>query len=306
MLATLDGFVMAKFLSQGDTILSCTNIEGISIIDPDDDQNPSRIDNIVRALSESSCMASRAVPVSPIDFHGDGRRCQGDVDIVFSNGLLSNNFNSQFSEMLNQFKLDSRGMFDVLFGDGSFDEIVKTSPLSLNGGMGGTRELKAFLLGHLRHAKIHGFTTISGDEAILLKADSDTTSFDAEISRQLFNRCPGVISLQELSDIYVQAIMGLPPDIKNKSGLNDSNLDGIPFGHAIGPGELGKIFSGKISLISIIDIEIEQVQNLRVYDVTSLSTTYFANGVLSSNCRCAAIPYIEGMTANSKRSRRAA
>jgi SPP1 gp7 family putative phage head morphogenesis protein len=300
MLLTPHGFVMAKFMSQSDAILGNADIETIGLYNPNDNGNPARIDNIIRSLSETPGVASRRMPITAIDFHGDGRGCQGDIDVILPDGLLREDFNSQILKKLNEFKLNGRGIFDVLFGDGSFDKLIETSFLAPDRGMGSSREALAFLRGCFIHSKKHGFATVSGDDTIFLEMYSDSASLATKIMRQLQDRVPGVISLQELRDIYTSSIMSDPTNLDRKASLDDSKLDSIPFSQSIRPSDLAQIFSGKISLISISSIEIEHVVDLPVYDITSASSIYFANGILSSNCRCAAIPYIEKQSSNSR------
>jgi hypothetical protein len=121
----------------------------------------------------------------------------------------------------------------------------------------------------------------------------------------LLNRGPCVISAQELGNVYSKAVGGSSSSIENKPSIDQSKLNSIPLNNPIGTGELAEVFSGQISIISINSIEIEHVNYLPVYDLTTTSTIYFANGILSSNCRCVAIPYIEEIVSNIK-SRRAA
>ena len=298
MLATPDGFIMAKFLSEGDAVFHSPDLQGHSLGDPNDDGNPARVDNIIHALAKTPGVTTTRMPISAIDLHGDGSHCQGDIDIVFPDSLLWDDFNAQFHETLNGFKLEGRGIFDILFADGSFAEFIEASLLSPDRLMGGTREALAFLRGCLRHAKIHGLTKIPGDDAQFLKPARDDASVVSEILRQLFDRGPDPIHFQELLDIYRNAIGPNATDPERDARLDNPNLNRVPFSESIQDRQSTEVFSRHISTVSIAGIEIEHLSSLPVYDLTSSATVYFANGILSSNCRCAAIPYVEELTAN--------
>lgn len=49
-------------------------------------------------------------------------------------------------------------------------------------------------------------------------------------------------------------------------------------------------FAAGIEAIKIINIDIEHVEFLPVYDVSTMSSMYIVNGILSSNCRCLMLP----------------
>jgi len=300
MLATSYGFVMAKFLSEGDAVFCGPDFKGQVLGYPDDDRNPARIDNIIHALSETLGVMSASMPVSAVDFHGDGSRCQGNIDIVFPDGLLRDNFNTQFREILNGFKLEARGIFDVLFADGSFMKFINASLLTSELSMGGSREILAFLRGCLRHAQIHGFASITRDDAGFFETTINDDSFASKILRQLLNGGPRVVKFQELSDIYFQSAPGISPNFDIDSGRDNSSLEGIALFKAIDFGQMGQVFSRYVSTVCLLGVEIEHVTNLRVYDVSTSPTVYFANGILSSNCRCVILPAVQETVANTR------
>lgn len=293
MLATPDGFVMTKFLSQGDAVLCGSSIKASTLGDPDDDRNPARIDNVIQSLAETPGVLTTSVPVAPEYFHGDGGMCQGNIDIVNPDGLLRDNFNTKIHEMFNQTKLNGRGIFDTLFADGSFSEIIHTLFVASDSSMCRSREVLAFLRGFMRHAKKHGFALISGRDSILLEAVNDDTSCAAKMLRNLFNRQTSRVFFEDLINVYRQAVMCDPSDTKSNSSIKNPGLDGFPFCYAISNGQLRETFSGQVSSVCLMGIEVEHVSDLLIYDVSTSSTIYFTNGILSSNCTCCALPVIE-------------
>jgi hypothetical protein len=86
---TSNGWVIAKELRKGDKVISC--IRGkrpFFSIDPNNNKRPPRIKDVFRALEKSFKMTAKTVPVSPEDFHGDGRFINDNVNIINTNGLL--------------------------------------------------------------------------------------------------------------------------------------------------------------------------------------------------------------------------
>ncbi len=86
---TPDGFVAADRLNEGDYIISSINSEGmVSSINPDYDNVPTAIEDIWESLILSSGMAMSSMKVAPVDFHGDARFFNDDVNIVFTDRFL--------------------------------------------------------------------------------------------------------------------------------------------------------------------------------------------------------------------------
>lgn len=85
---TTQGWIAASLLHEGGDVLRCLDPKGMAgVLDPDDYQQPSRIDEVARALGSAGGMATTRVPSSPEHFHGDG--AGGDVDVVGPVSLLS-------------------------------------------------------------------------------------------------------------------------------------------------------------------------------------------------------------------------
>lgn len=70
---TPQGWVSVDALNEGDYVFSCLDSERVtSAIAPNDYNRPTVVEEIFRAFSESSCMTTSRVEVTPEDFHGDG------------------------------------------------------------------------------------------------------------------------------------------------------------------------------------------------------------------------------------------
>jgi len=84
---TRRGWVAAQFIQEGDHVVSCINPEGLTrAFSPNEYQIPTPIEEVTCSTLSTSSVVTRTVPVSSLDFHGDGADSQ--VCIVSSNGLL--------------------------------------------------------------------------------------------------------------------------------------------------------------------------------------------------------------------------
>lgn len=293
MLATPYGFVMAKFLSEGDTVLSGPRGQRFASCDPDDHRNPSRIDNRIGALAETFGVTTMRVPVAAEHVHGDGRSCKGDINIVNINGFLGNTVNSHLSEAPEQPKLHRGGEFEILSGNGDFASVIDAMFSAPDRRMGISREGAAFLRGCLRHAKVHGFAPIAGSDSVFCQTTRDDVSLAAKMLSYLLDGVSRTVSAKDLFDIYLQSVGRTSFDFNLNASLENPIFDGVALSKPIGPGNLSKIFSGQVTPMGIKSIEFRHCNNLRVYDLSTSATVYFGNGVLSSNCRCVAIPVIK-------------
>jgi len=290
MLLTPHGFVMAKFLSDGDTVFSGFNGERSTGSDPNDDRNPAAVEKIIKAFAESLGVSTCSVPVSAEYLHGDGSRCEGYIDIVNPDCFLRSHLNATLMEILNHFQFKGSSVLDILTSARPLELLSQRLLSASDSSMGGSREALAFLRGCLLHAQKHGCASISRRDALFLQPSVDDASIAANMLRDLFDRPPGMIKLEDLLNIYRGAVMGTASNLQINSNFQQSALERIAFFHSIGVSDFGKAFAGLIAPVSVSSVEFEHVKNLRVFDITTSASMYFANGVVSSNCGCVAKP----------------
>lgn len=92
------GWLAAKLLREGDHVLRRTNRErvgsaagasllrGLRLPDEDLDHVPALAEDVFKALTATGF--STLVPAAPAHLHGDGNFCEGDVDVVGTDGFL--------------------------------------------------------------------------------------------------------------------------------------------------------------------------------------------------------------------------
>jgi hypothetical protein len=224
MFLTDRGFAAADFLRKGDHVFYCTGFERIVTDDPDDDNRPSRIEDIVESLAMSGGMATERVPVAPEDLHGDGRFCDGDVDIIRPYSLLGHAGKTTALKPPHTGQLYPAGKSNItLFGDSPLQQFLKGAALATDGGMSGSRQSSPFFLTRSRHTGLHSGVTISDRDTRINKSGQDGTFRDSETLRDLTSRFARHITLHNIVDIKVIQYHGQVYDIQTISTLYCGN-----------------------------------------------------------------------------------
>jgi hypothetical protein len=107
MLLTPIGFAAAKFLLKGDYVLGCSELKGPTSCNPDDNDSTSTIEEIFDSLRLSGSMATRRMPVTAIDFHGDARFIKKDIDIVWADSFLGGTLDTPCFDHISENHLSS-------------------------------------------------------------------------------------------------------------------------------------------------------------------------------------------------------
>lgn len=83
------GWQAAHTLRVRGDVLCATDAERISsLVHPDNDYVPTKVEQRVASLRVSSGVASRSMPVAPEDFHGDAACFNGDIEVVLNKPQL--------------------------------------------------------------------------------------------------------------------------------------------------------------------------------------------------------------------------
>lgn len=221
---TRNGFASAKSLHQGDSLLYCGAFERVVTGNPDDDGIPTRIDDVVKATAETFSGTTTTVPVSPVDFHGDGGFMQGDVHIVRADGLAQS---AGESETLEQDSGEA-----VATGDAEAAQFARAGTLAeflLCAGHALDRPVRGIgaspvLLG--RHARssddgglMHGAQgTVGGGEP----PQNDSPRM-AEAFHQVLDRFAGEVESCDIAQVNIRAFRGHVYDLQTVSTLYVAN-----------------------------------------------------------------------------------
>jgi len=295
MLLTPNGFASAQLLKEGDDVFYCTDFKGKIPVNPNDDGEPSLIEEIVESLAKTRGMTTRAVPVAPEYLHGDGRFCDSNIDVIWPDGLLENGINPIMMKPFGAKELGATCPDTAsLPGAGPPALLLHRMATAASGGMGGFRQPSAFFRGRVRHADNHGLMPAPGTDASFQEAVSDNIPANAEtLSERLFGNA-GLIEgndsvnvQRDLLHVVSSPMRGAGDDASGaKVFLNETRTT---------PDVLGDLLKGQPGLIEttrIVKVEMFFWHG-DVYDLQTNTSLYIANGILSSNCRCVSGPYDE-------------
>jgi SPP1 gp7 family putative phage head morphogenesis protein len=244
ILLTQKGWRFAKDLQQGDELFEASSVHPFFVDDPEKNHGVTTISDTFDALLKILPKHWTRIPrTMPEDFHGDGRAMDQEVDVIFSDCKLWNNFYIPEVTKPEKFLL-VRGDIPIkkplfLNGQSSLSLLLERLAASADSFMS-SESIPAILARRsLTHHQLVGPTNIT---------DNDTRKFES------------------ISDDTATAFKGF-------SDL----VEALPVG---------------VSLDKVINVEIVESSRggVFVFDVSSHSSMYSLDGVLSSNCRCAWIP----------------
>lgn len=290
LLLTPHGFAAANLLRKGDDVFYCPDLERIIPVDPDNNGEPSLIEEIVRALAETSGMQLRRVPIAPEYLHGDGRLMNGYIDVIGANGLLGGTDQSVRPEHVDGQNLNATDTEAAsLTGAGGLASMFKRLALSADSIMGGLRVSSPFFRREPGLPDKHGFPLPPRLNAVSQDNSPDGPSVNAHSLTDGLFRSPAAIHGADTLRVEGRTQMGLAEGCQ--PGPFESMCNGVA-GNAKAPSNFPHGSTGLIQAIQIMDIQRYHFTG-HVYDLQTSSSLYIANGVVSSNCVCACAAFIE-------------
>ncbi len=225
LLLTPQGFVAADFLRKGDKIINSLNTQRPPLgIHPNNHRKPTTIKQVFDSLTESLSMNTTSMPSSPEYFHSDAISCHGNIDIVWTNSLLRNTGNtSLLKRLFTKFLNRCNSYLSFLSCKRTLAFFLQSFLSSSDCIMSGTRKTSSFFRGRLRHTQIHGCTSASGCNTILLEVFNDVHTTTLENLRKSLDRFSSIVQLDEIININVKSYSGFVYDIQTKSTLYSGN-----------------------------------------------------------------------------------
>jgi len=291
------GWVPAKFLAEGDYLFDAAAIKSCVFQDPDNDHGVACIEDVFTTLFESlgeGCKTSTDAAAE--DFHGDGKSFNSKIDIILSNRHLREQTQTAFFSKPEE--------FDFMFGDipsidteafdsrGAFSEHLFTVAAAADCFMGFNSVLSVFLRGTFFHHQPIGGDLPAALDAGHIQSVLHNIPTDAKLLTELVDRNPGLIKLDEIIQRFrTEFDSGFGSGLTARS--DQSNFfevfpKCVPSTNPLG--SVGTTHSREVALDCIVEINTAWHNDLLVYDVETAESMYIANGLLSSNCRCAWIP----------------
>lgn len=282
---TARGWVAAKNIVKTDKIIDYKGWGEVSGSNPADNNGVASVENLFASLGESGGVSTTTMPATTEHLKGDVV-VDSEIKIVYTNGLLRDIADTSFVHLLS---------------DTSLVDTLKTSKAALNG----RSSLSPMLSGLASAADglmssesvslaLFGGST-SGQEPISLCTASQ---YDARLSQVAVNNVPADA---ELFSDRINAVASLIEGDK-LNGIEMNNLVGNdtmgvepPIDSArtttVSSGDTFNGFSRFMSFDNVVDVEVGSYSG-HVYDLSTMSSLYIANGIVTSNCRCTEAAYL--------------
>lgn len=283
---TARGWVRAKNLIKGDKVINYSRgIKSVIESDPTDNDGIPTIEELFTSLLESGAVPAMSMPISSEDFKGDAPS-DGEIDIIFIDGKLRNKLNATLSQLVGDILLvgASESGEVTLPRNCSLAEHLVGLGLAADGIMSGSRIAAILLRGTLTHSQLIGLRFPSDYDARLYKTAANNTSADIKLFGDGIFAHPGSIHISDLLDIKRDF-----NSLKRNTASLETALDGR-FCDSVGLCDFISAFSGFVTFDDIIFVT-NKYYSGHVYDASSLSTLYIANGIITSNCRCSTAAY---------------
>lgn len=216
------GFIAAGKLNVGDDLINCADAKRASSpIIPNDDEEPSRIEDFFNTLFESGSMRAVGVPTASEDFYGDAASSDGKVDIVWADGLLVDGIDSAISQPVGKpkFAIANSDTHRLFTGSRPFDELLSGLRLSANRVMSGGSQSQSLVGGKTSHScSVCGGPTTNRDTGIR-QSSADSGSGNSESHRERQLGLPLGVSRDKIVHIERKNYIGHVYDLQTVSGL---------------------------------------------------------------------------------------
>jgi SPP1 gp7 family putative phage head morphogenesis protein len=220
MFLTPDGFAPAYQLCKGDHVFYSPEFEGIISGNPDTDRHPPRIDEVIGALSKSRGMSPVTVPLSPEDLHGDGRHCNGDVDVIGPDRFLGDTGEpSPLKVLPNDPFNPTNPELSGLSCSRPLTLLLQRMAPPPHGSMSRSSIPLSDVGGHSGHTQRPSLSTIPDSSPGINQTPVDSTPIDAEPFGKRLNGLPGIVELTEVINIKRLPYHGYVYDIQTASTL---------------------------------------------------------------------------------------
>ena len=296
---TDQGWVAAGLLKCGDNVISRAAFNGNKCPSPDVYKDEPRIEDVYSALLERGDMLR--FPASSGYFHGD--ISNGKIDAIFPQGLLWDRIDGALPEHQVEVAFcNASEPPGTLPSNGSIDEILFRSDHSPNCIMGGLGESGASLGSSSFEPDPHSIGPVfSKRNTELGEILSNQSLGNPNFSGDLILPEAGIVQGKKFigSDTTLSQEIGLPifAHINAVSSETvDNSLQGTP---VLFP-DSGCGYAGRIELDNIVFIERKSTEGsfVHVYNLETEDGRYYANGIVTHNCRHSWFPFFEGISEN--------
>lgn len=219
---TRRGWVALGLLKPGDEVVSRLGGEGVIRRDDDREHVPALIGEVAQATLRALKVAAREVPVSAVDFHGDGGG--SEVAVVATDRLLHDGVNAPLCEQHREalFERTAESRFSLSSESSSLKPLFRL----LSAAAGGVSSLGPGepLLGRgVRHALQHGLAHAAPRDAAFAEAARNDGSGDTEAIRDAELALAGEVAFDEVIDVEVVSFHGEVYNLETVGGWYTAN-----------------------------------------------------------------------------------
>ena len=280
------GWVPANEVEQGDHVFSRVFRDGMPLgVRPDKQEREPTVEHEFHALGDSSGVGT--LLGSPADFHGDGVLDQQVNVVLVDGGLMSDLQSTTPKHAPKPLLLDAARLSDPGFSGGPVDEVVVCASHAANGVVGAPAQLSPLLGAHAGHPRAHGLAWGLGHDTDAFEPVRDGRLGDAESLGDGGLVHPAIPEVE-----HATGVNGLSPAVDLKPKLSELIGD-----EGLSAGEMSPhLPDGRTFLVEtdeVVDID-RGTWSGHVYNLSTLGGWYFANGIVTHNCRHEMTPYVEG------------
>ena len=182
------GWVAAKNVRNGDHVVCRLGREAVGLpFDVDLDQRPAAVEDVFGAALRSGTPTT--ITATRAHFHDDGNFCEGEIDVVLTDGQLTGEWDAPAREERGELVLPVAGIAaDALASDGASGEGLGAVLLPAPGGMA---------LLDVGRVAVPG----ADRDVTLFQPVSEAAVADADFLRELESRFPVKVSLDEVVEV---------------------------------------------------------------------------------------------------------
>jgi len=291
---TPNGFVSAKFVREGNYVVSSTDAQRMAAaINPHDDNQPTRIDEIFNAAGKASDVLWGVVPATAEHLHGDGRKVNGNINVVYTDRLLRGDTQSAFFQPISQHNFSNRDIDSTgLSGFGISKFGLNTNGFTGSGFVSGGNLGGALAVSHARPFDRFGLALIPERNPALGQTAGNGGAAYAVGNSQRIDGFTGQITLDEFGIVNDERVSWTDSDVAFDKALSQGRVF-----HTTLARQFVERFTGLIAADEVIKVRKFFVSS-HVYDLSvSDYELYICNGVIVKNCRCWIVPVVEELPA---------